>query len=219
MTEIATEDFTRYDPAVDREIRTNGLWTDHLILRLGHECNSPIYALVGFAEALAQGRPKTWRPRISWTFRFLTGRETDRLIVKPKYEWQEPDEHLPEGWWMNQGFRLVLIRWHAGPVIVGGHEFPKGVHVRSHGSIAFGSYRVRFPHLPLEFEREDLLAVAEVIETLSTDPAAVLARARGRCCFCSKPLTDPISMRVGYGPDCAQRLQLAHSARGGLLPR
>lgn len=40
-----------------------------------------------------------------------------------------------------------------------------------------------------------------------------IERAKGthdRCCFCHHPLSDPKSMAVGYGPDCAEQRGLPH---------
>ena len=62
MTEIATEDFTRYDPAVDREIRTDDLWTDHLILRLGQWASRRPYPRAGsWLPAQSLGSVPMWR--------------------------------------------------------------------------------------------------------------------------------------------------------------
>jgi hypothetical protein len=67
---------------------------------------------------------------------------------------------------------------------------------------------------PGPFEESDLLAVAEVFETLESDPDAVLrrrAQSWPHCCFCGKRLTDPDSLGRGYGPECASQFRLAHA--------
>ncbi len=101
-TETTDTDFTRYDPAVDREIRTDDLWTDHLILRFGHECNSPIYALVGFAEALSQARLVAARPVLG------VGADMPDVAVLPN---RPPDERPLD---LSPGFRVqgVVGIWH-----------------------------------------------------------------------------------------------------------
>jgi hypothetical protein len=206
MTEISTEDFTRYDPAVDRVL----CWEDRrLVLRLGHECNTPLYALSGFATAAALDKPETWKGsgRVSWTFRLVTDVPTDRLVVKPVYEWVKDKDLMPAegsdawpGFWWDKAYRVQLICWRPD----------RHAHVHVSGQIHTWDQRVFLASGRIE---ADLLAIAEVIETLSANPAAVLARAREHCGFCGKALTDAISQQVGYGPDCAERYGLAHSAR------
>jgi hypothetical protein len=68
---------------------------------------------------------------------------------------------------------------------------------RPHGNLT--TYR---PADPIEW------GVVETLRRLAADPAAVAAEhghATGRCCFCSRELTDPKSVQVGYGPICATR--------------
>ena len=54
-------------------------------------------------------------------------------------------------------------------------------------------------------------AIAAIVSKVETDPIAY-ARAHGaktgRCCFCSRKLTDPTSVRAGYGPVCAKNFGL-----------
>jgi hypothetical protein len=45
------------------------------------------------------------------------------------------------------------------------------------------------------------------------DTASVHGLAFGNCCFCSRELTDPKSVRVGYGPVCADHYGLPHGAK------
>lgn len=50
------------------------------------------------------------------------------------------------------------------------------------------------------------LPVAEALTKFAADPAAAaaaFARETKRCCFCSLRLEHPASVKVGYGPDCA----------------
>lgn len=54
-------------------------------------------------------------------------------------------------------------------------------------------------------------AVLDLLRRFAADPAAVAAeygRTMGSCCFCRRPLTDPRSILVGYGPECAARWSL-----------
>jgi hypothetical protein len=50
-----------------------------------------------------------------------------------------------------------------------------------------------------------------LLTRLAKDPAKVAAdfgHLTGHCCFCSLPLNDPKSTRVGYGPICAEKFCL-----------
>ncbi len=58
--------------------------------------------------------------------------------------------------------------------------------------------------------------LVEFIESPST-VAARYGRLTGRCCFCSKELTDERSVSAGYGPVCAIKFGLEWGARGGGL--
>lgn len=49
-------------------------------------------------------------------------------------------------------------------------------------------------------------SIATLLGELSADPKGVAAKygkMTGRCCFCSKQLTDPQSVKAGFGPTCA----------------
>lgn len=51
-----------------------------------------------------------------------------------------------------------------------------------------------------------LAHVEALLESLNNNPAAVATgygKDTGYCCFCCKALTDPKSVKVGYGPVCA----------------
>jgi hypothetical protein len=59
-------------------------------------------------------------------------------------------------------------------------------------------------------------AITAALSALATDPekvATAYGRLNGRCCFCSRPLTDDRSTAVGYGPDCADHFGLAWGDR------
>ncbi len=61
-------------------------------------------------------------------------------------------------------------------------------------------------------EQGDIL---EALRKFAADPAGVAAaygHAVGACCFCSITLTDPRSVGVGYGPDCAENYGLPWGA-------
>jgi hypothetical protein len=54
----------------------------------------------------------------------------------------------------------------------------------------------------------------ELIELVYTNPAEAIAkmgRETGICGFCSRALTNPESIKLGYGPVCAERYGLPHS--------
>ena len=53
--------------------------------------------------------------------------------------------------------------------------------------------------------------VLSLLRAVSEQPQAVArayGRATGQCCFCHRRLTDPRSVRAGYGPTCADRYGL-----------
>lgn len=56
-------------------------------------------------------------------------------------------------------------------------------------------------------------AVAVALEAFAADPAgqaAAYGRRTGECSFCSRTLTDTVSVAVGYGPICAAKWGLPH---------
>lgn len=53
--------------------------------------------------------------------------------------------------------------------------------------------------------------LVEFLTAFAQEPAKMAAKhghATGACCFCSKKLTDPKSLAVGYGPTCADHYGL-----------
>ena len=55
----------------------------------------------------------------------------------------------------------------------------------------------------------------DYLKEFSENPEIVAAKyghETGNCCFCARLLTDQRSVKVGYGPICAQRFNLAHEA-------
>ena len=59
---------------------------------------------------------------------------------------------------------------------------------------------------------DKLPAVEALLRRLADDPEKVAAeygKLHGNCCFCSRPLNDPRSVEVGYGPVCASRFNLS----------
>jgi hypothetical protein len=57
--------------------------------------------------------------------------------------------------------------------------------------------------------------VESLLEEFATNPVEVAQRygkLTGNCMFCSKPLTDADSTACGYGPVCAKKWNLPHSA-------
>jgi hypothetical protein len=60
-------------------------------------------------------------------------------------------------------------------------------------------------------------ALVDVLVTIASNPAEA-AKAYGalmcQCSFCGLPLTDAGSVEVGYGPVCAKKWNLPHTAKG-----
>jgi hypothetical protein len=55
------------------------------------------------------------------------------------------------------------------------------------------------------------------LDEIAANPAAAakeFAVLTGRCSFCARELTDEGSIEVGYGPICAKRFNLPHTAKG-----
>jgi len=55
--------------------------------------------------------------------------------------------------------------------------------------------------------------VEDVLREFAEDPdgmARLEGQARGACCFCNAKLTEPGSVKVGYGPVCAGNFGLPH---------
>lgn len=62
--------------------------------------------------------------------------------------------------------------------------------------------------------RDNADSVLALLMRFAADPATVareFGRETGACSFCSKELTDPTSIVLGYGPVCAKKWGLAHS--------
>jgi hypothetical protein len=60
------------------------------------------------------------------------------------------------------------------------------------------------------------VAQGALLAAFAADPAGVAAdygKASGRCCFCSKELTDARSLAVGYGNTCASHYSLPWGAK------
>jgi hypothetical protein len=60
---------------------------------------------------------------------------------------------------------------------------------------------------PQGFSYQRLGDAFEIILEWVLNPAAT---GRPNCCFCDRPLADPDSRRLGYGPDCARAYGLPH---------
>jgi hypothetical protein len=57
--------------------------------------------------------------------------------------------------------------------------------------------------------------IVRLMREFVADPvgnATRYGRETGQCCFCARELTDPRSVQVGYGPDCADRWGLPWGA-------
>lgn len=64
--------------------------------------------------------------------------------------------------------------------------------------------------------RKSTPEVAAALEALAADPigyASASGHETGRCCFCSRLLTDATSVANGYGPICAQTFALVIATR------
>lgn len=62
---------------------------------------------------------------------------------------------------------------------------------------------------PSRVPQDDFQRVKELIERIEADPlkaAIEHGRATGRCCVCSRRLTNPASVDAGIGPICSGRL-------------
>jgi hypothetical protein len=60
----------------------------------------------------------------------------------------------------------------------------------------------------------ELLARLDAIAANPATAAAEYGKLTGSCSFCAKQLTDEGSIEVGYGPVCAKRYGLPHTAKG-----
>lgn len=57
-------------------------------------------------------------------------------------------------------------------------------------------------------------AITKTIKSFAANPSTVAAkhgRSTGNCCFCTKPLTDKTSVKVGYGKICADNWGLPYA--------
>lgn len=64
---------------------------------------------------------------------------------------------------------------------------------------------------------ETTTAIVAALQAFAADPERIArdyGRLMGSCCFCSLPLTDPVSVAVGYGPICADHYGLEHRSTG-----
>ena len=80
-------------------------------------------------------------------------------------------------------------------------------------------------HGELSLRNAPVQAVADALSRLGEDPAraaktyALATKGegakdyKGQCCFCARELTDPESVRVGYGPICAGYYNLPHGKK------
>src|SRR3954467_11530262 len=61
--------------------------------------------------------------------------------------------------------------------------------------------------------------VTRALVRFAADPAgeaAAYGKKTGACCFCSRTLTDGVSVAMGYGPICADKWNLPHSRQAAL---
>lgn len=56
--------------------------------------------------------------------------------------------------------------------------------------------------------KNDLTSILTKLAAAPHRVAAEYGKLTGCCCFCSTPLTDPKSLTVGYGPQCAKQWHL-----------
>ncbi|MBZ0090022.1 MAG: DUF6011 domain-containing protein, partial [Thermoanaerobaculia bacterium] len=70
----------------------------------------------------------------------------------------------------------------------------------SYGTLDLDSGRFR----PSDRRLEGLLELLGAFDRDPVDVAASYGRETGECCFCQRPLTDPRSVRAGYGRTCAK---------------
>jgi Family of unknown function (DUF6011) len=58
----------------------------------------------------------------------------------------------------------------------------------------------------LRYGEEGRDRLVQVVAGFLANPAASLARSKGRCCLCRRKLTDGTSVLRGYGPECARKI-------------
>lgn len=95
--------------------------------------------------------------------------------------------------WSNHGRRGGLRRWSGGAAYGESTRPSRGNPPRPHSLAVKVAWRDWF---------------GEILAEVQADPAAARARfakITGRCCVCSKKLTDPQSVALGIGPDCIRR--------------
>jgi hypothetical protein len=79
------------------------------------------------------------------------------------------------------------------------------------GNIWFGRVEASGKFTPghaSEKIKNDLTSILTKLASAPHRVAADYGKLTGSCCFCSTPLTDPKSLAVGYGPQCAKQWHL-----------
>lgn len=96
---------------------------------------------------------------------------------------------------------------HEGSVMIAATSYPGPYYGRVMPNGDF------FPGKDLTPEVEGLLV------DMAHDPvktAAAQGKLTGKCCFCCKPLDDPKSVTLGFGPVCAKKFGLMHSKKAAV---
>jgi Family of unknown function (DUF6011) len=97
----------------------------------------------------------------------------------------------------------VVLSWSRGETELDVSNGRAGENLQSYGSINLktGGYRVRRQSSSLK----DLL---DQIDHNPSDYDWSVGGSQSNCCFCSRLLSDPRSVRWGYGPTCAEKYGL-----------
>lgn len=110
----------------------------------------------------------------------------------------------------------ILIKTEAGDLRItkAGAESrnPGAIYVKAHRGDYLGKITTAGQFVASrEAVGRTLTAITESLKAFAADPAGVAAtygRETGCCCFCAKELTDARSVKVGYGPQCAEHYGL-----------
>lgn len=111
----------------------------------------------------------------------------------------------------NAGALYVVGREKAAP-----HDDWHGASAADSGRTYYGKITRQAVWAPTDAGR--YWAVTELLEALAAGGVDYLAKVgieTGNCCFCGLDLTDPESVRYGYGPVCARKHGLPHTNRHG----
>lgn len=178
---------------------------------LGDECDSPIYALAGFANAFVDFDKKYKRvPRLLWRFPIEDGQ---KIEIRPQFEDASTLFSV-----LSYGVRIPYRVGFDGDDKAGwGGEFRGFIDAVDHYVALRRCSALRQRQCELSYEeirsKLESLPVIEWLVGLLTKlagddvdvkPGGDLAFSH--CMFCGKALTVPESVYCGFGPECGKRL-------------